>query len=193
VREGLDDGEASDFVRPSSSPPATRLEGVRSVTVETSKPISLSYRDLLVAFECVSACTPGESEVYICRKTGRIYLVSALVDSDEDIPDDIETSDRYRRLPRRWELGLGRELVFDFVRSDMPDEWERLVELFRRRGAYAEFRQILRAHGKLDQWYAFESGAVEKALRDWSRENDIQFSVGETFAISSGPLAARNL
>jgi hypothetical protein len=162
------------------------------MTVETSKPVSLSYRDLFVAFECVSACTAGESEAYICRKTGRIYLVSTLVDSDEDLPDDIETSEQYLRLPRRWEFGLGRELVFGFVRSEIPDEWERLVELFRRRGAYAEFRQILRAHSKLDHWYAFETGAVEKALRDWSREHDLQFSIGETIVISSGPSASRD-
>jgi hypothetical protein len=163
------------------------------MTVETSKPVSLSYRDLLVAFECVSAGAPGETEAYICLTTGRIYLVSTLVDSDEEVPDDIEMSDRYLRLPRRWELGLGRDLVFDFVRSDMPDEWDKMVEFFRRRGAYAEFRQMLRAHGKLDQWYAFETGAVEKALRDWSREHDIQFIIGETIAISSGPSASRTL
>jgi hypothetical protein len=133
-------------------------------------------RDLFLAFECVCSCAPGESEAYICVSTGRIYLVSGIADSGEDVPEDIETSDQYIHVPHRSDLELGPEVVFAFVRKDMPDEWENIVDVFHRKGAYGEFRQMLRSRGLLDQWYAFEASAVENALREWSEENRIEFT-----------------
>jgi hypothetical protein len=146
------------------------------MTVETSKPICVNYSDLLMVFECICSCAPGESDAYICVNTGTIYLVSAIADCGEEAPEDVETSDQYIRVPHRRDLDLGRELVFAFVRKDMPDEWENIVDIFRGKGAYGEFRQMLRSRGLLNQWYAFEASAAEIALREWSLENRIEFT-----------------
>lgn len=137
--------------------------------------VLVSFDELLLAFECVGSGAPEETRAYICVKTGRIHLVSTLVDTDEDVPDDVETSEQYIRVPRRRELHLGRDLALAFVSADMADEWERASDIFRGRGAYGEFRQMLRARDMLDRWYAFEANAVEEALREWAYDSGIQF------------------
>jgi Uncharacterised protein family (UPF0158) len=146
------------------------------MAVESSNSISVGYDDLLFVFEAVGSSAPGEIDAYICVNTGRTYLVSAMGDRDEDAPDDIETSDQYIRVPHKNDLDLGRELVFSFVAEYLPGEEENVRDVFRRKGAYGRFRDMLRSHGMTEKWHAFEESAGEKALREWAEENRIQFS-----------------
>lgn len=140
-----------------------------------SKSVSVRFSELLDAFEFVNAGMPLENQAYICTDTGTIYLVSSIVDMEE-VPDDIETSDQYLNVPHKNDLELGRSLVFSFVNDELPNEWNTVADIFRRKGAYGRFKQMLRSHGILDKWWAFEASAVEKALREWCQENGIQLS-----------------
>ena len=86
-------------------------------------------------------------------------------------------------------------MAFDFVSSAPPSEngacialdtgrihWtsdrdnldEQADEIFRRRGAYARFKQLLDFHGALEKWYEFEQESTEAALRNWCSENGVQ-------------------
>ena len=62
--------------------------------------VSVNADELRIAFEFVSSGAPSEHNAYICLDTGRIYWDSASAGLDEDdLPDDLDTSDRYIAVP----------------------------------------------------------------------------------------------
>ena len=136
--------------------------------------VTVKYDDLSLAFEFVSAGLPMEHNAYISIDTGQIYWISDLNPTEEEVPDDLETSDRYIAIPHKNDLGLGRSLALRFAEQELPQCYERAKAFFRSRGDYARFKQLLESEGVLEKWYKFEEESVEKALRDWCAENDIQ-------------------
>jgi hypothetical protein len=71
-------------------------------------------------------------------------------------------------VPHRHDLDLGRPLVRRFCTEQLPPALAGQVEgLFRRAGAYSRFKELLDRNGRLDAWYAYETEATERALRDW--------------------------
>jgi phosphinothricin acetyltransferase len=99
-----------------------------------------------------------------------------LDDEEEELPQDLETSDRYIAVPHKNDLDLGRRLVTRFVRQAMPQQVAQVENIFSRRGAYARFKDLLDAKGQLENWYRFEATAQDEALRAWCAENDIELS-----------------
>ena len=136
--------------------------------------VTVKYDELSLAFEFVSAGLPMEHNAYISIDTGQIYWISDLNPTEEEVPDDLETSDRYIAIPHKNDLGLGRSLALRFAEQELPQCYERAKAFFRSRGAYARFKQLLESEGVLEKWYKFEEESVEKALRDWCAENSIQ-------------------
>jgi hypothetical protein len=60
--------------------------------------VAVKHDDLAIAFDFVSFAAPMEHIVYVSFDTGKVYWTSDSSDTfDEDIPDDLETSDRYWR------------------------------------------------------------------------------------------------
>jgi hypothetical protein len=136
----------------------------------------VSWNDLLLAFEFVSASDTGEHQVFLNKQTGKLYWHSDLSDEMEELPDDIDDGEKYLQLPDKRELDLGKRLVFDFVRQFLPDDFNAVERIFGRKGAYARFKDLLVRRGILDQWYDFESKAEEHALRRWCDLNSIEVS-----------------
>jgi hypothetical protein len=137
--------------------------------------VAVRFDDLSLAFEFVSGGRPMEHHAYLSIDTGRIYWTSDLDSMEEEIPDDLETSDRYIAIPHKNDLDLGRSLALRFVAQELPERYGQAEAFFRSRGAYARFKRLLESEGVLDKWYKFEAESVEKALRDWCAENGIQF------------------
>ena len=136
--------------------------------------VAVKYDDLSLAFDFVGYSPPMEHNAYISLDTGEIYLTSELRPMEEDVPDDLETSDRYIAIPHKNDLDLGRDLALRFVAQDLPGCYERAEGFFRRKGAYSRFKELLEAEQALEKWYKFEAESIEKALRDWCVENGIQ-------------------
>ncbi|MES3630809.1 MAG: hypothetical protein PPP56_11655 [Longimonas sp.] len=76
-------------------------------------------------------------------------------------------SDTYIRVPHKNELGLGFSLVRRFVRTHMPDEMSRVSDMFRSRGAYRRYKQLLAEKEMLNDWHQFEEEHMKRALRRW--------------------------
>jgi hypothetical protein len=72
------------------------------------------------------------------------------------------------------ELGLGTDLVFDFVEEHLPEDYDQVRRMFRRGGAYSRYKGLLERRGLLQKWYDFENRREEQALREWCKENDIE-------------------
>ncbi len=141
---------------------------------DQSQPVSVSFSELLDAYEFVSMGDNYEHTAYISVDTGRIYCVSREVEVDDDIPEDIETSDNYILVPYKNDLDLGRRLVMSFIEKELPDDWDAVSNMFRRRGAYRQFKELLHRRDRLDQWYQFEASETEQALRDWCEAKNVQ-------------------
>jgi hypothetical protein len=136
----------------------------------------VNWKDLLLAFEFVSASSTGEHQAFLSKQTGKLYWHSDASDDLDELPDDIDEDDKYVQLPDKRELDLGKALVFDFVRQFLPDDLNEVERIFGRKGAYARFKDLLAQKGTLDQWYDFESKAEEHALREWCDLNSIEVS-----------------
>lgn len=129
---------------------------------------TVKFEDLALAFEFVSSGAPDEHEAFVSLDTGAIHWN---VD-DEEMPDDLD-SERYLAIPHKNDLDLGRELVLRFAEERMPQRYDRIDGIFRSRGAYGRFKDLLEAEGRLDEWYAYEAAATARALREWCQENGI--------------------
>ena len=134
---------------------------------------AVKYEDLSAAFDFVSFAAPMEHHAYISIDTGTIYWISELNPLDEEVPEDLETSDRYIPIPHKNDLDLGSDLALRFAEAELPDRYNSVAQLFRHRGAYARFKELLASEGSLDKWYAFEAESTERALRDWCTANAI--------------------
>lgn len=133
----------------------------------------INYSDIETAFMFVSMSPPCEHSAYLNKDTGDIYYVSEFGDSD-DLPDDLEENGNYIRIPHKHDLGLGRNLVFDFVAANLPDEFEKVRSIYSSKGAYARYKDLLEFKGLLEAWYEFENKAAGQALRQWCKDNDIK-------------------
>lgn len=132
--------------------------------------------ELLGAFEWVSAAGPFENAAYVCRKTGKIWLVSDFDDMGEEAPADVGDESLYLAVPSKNELDLGRSLALRFADEHLPDRSTEIRGYFARPGAYAKFKRVLEAADMLEAWYAYESHGIDQALRAWAAENDIELS-----------------
>jgi hypothetical protein len=140
--------------------------------VATRGTVTINARELRDAFDFVSAGEAFDHSAYICLDTGRIYWRSTEADlEEEDLPDDIDGSDRYLAVPSQRDLGLGRRLA---LAEEVPDDYDTVIGFFRQRGAYGRFKDLLDARGKLERWYEFESQATDEALAAWCAEHGIQ-------------------
>lgn len=136
--------------------------------------VKVKYDDLSIAFEFVNSAPQTENNAYVSLDTGAIYCISEYNPDDQEIPEDLETSDRYIAIPHKNDLDLGRNLVLRFAAQAIPEHSDRIQGFFRRKGAYRRFKDLLESEALLEKWYAFEAESTERALRDWCTENDIQ-------------------
>ena len=60
------------------------------------------------------------------------------------------------------------------LKSGCRDRYTDVQAFFRRRGAYARFKELLATEGCLEEWYVFEAESTERALREWCHANEIQ-------------------
>ncbi|WP_354685707.1 hypothetical protein [Cupriavidus necator] len=137
--------------------------------------VAVKYDELFTALEFVSSAAPLEHDAYVSIDTGEVYWISEFNDDlDEEVPNDLETSDRYLAIPHKNELGLGRDLALRFIAEELPECYEEVEGFFRRRGAYASFKDLLERKGVLERWYTFEADSVERALRQRCAENGLR-------------------
>jgi hypothetical protein len=145
--------------------------------------VTVKYDDLSAAFDFVSSAAPMEHQAYISIDTGTVYWLSEANLLEEEIPDDLETSDRYIPIPHKNDLDLGSDLARRFAAEQLPNLAKRVDQFFRHRGAYASFKELLASEGCLDKWFAFEAESTERALKNWCTENDINVIGNEEHSV----------
>jgi hypothetical protein len=135
--------------------------------------MSITFDSIENAFLYVSMDQQFMNNAYLCKETGKIFYTSEIGDSDE-LPDDIDDSDKYIEVPHKNVLELGKRLVFEYVSKFLPDDLDRVESIFSRRGAYTRFKDLLEEKGHLDEWHKFEDDQKKNALIQWCTDNDIE-------------------
>ncbi len=137
---------------------------------------TVNLSDLQMALDWVST-DYLENQAYVCRDTGKIYWISGesgVLDDEAEIPDDIEDTDKYVLVPDKRDLDLGSHLVFDFTAQNLPQHYDQVRDMFRRKGAYGRFKGLLERQDKLQAWHAFSDEQATKALKEWCNEEGLQ-------------------
>lgn len=134
--------------------------------------MALKYRDIEDAFEMITFDGMSDAAAVVNRVESKLYFRDSLGDNDE-IPEDAEDNDDYVWMPDKMDLDLGTSLVFRFAREEIPEKYDMVRNIFRSRGAYSRFKDLLDRIGLLDKWYDFESEQTKTALLNWCKENDI--------------------
>lgn len=137
--------------------------------------MSVKFGDVQLAFDFVSSGGLGENRAILDTQTGRLYWHTEIGDNfeEDELPEDLD-DERYIEIPHKNELNLGKALVFDFVRQFLPDDYDDVRDIFRRRSAYGHFKAMLMRRGALDRWHDFSAKAEYAALRAWCADNAIE-------------------
>ncbi|MGB8417437.1 hypothetical protein [Paraburkholderia sp.] len=137
--------------------------------------VAVKYDDLSMAFDFICSASPMEHNAYVSLDTGEVYWTSELNDAlDENVLDDLKTSDRYLTIPHKNDLNLGRSLALRYVAQELSARYDQIEGFFRRQGAYSRFKDLLQREGVLEAWYTFEADSVDSTLGQWCAENGIE-------------------
>ena len=127
------------------------------------------------AFFYVSSAPNFTNSALLSKETGKIFYISGMGDSD-DLPEDIEESDEYIEIPHKNDLDLGNRLVMDFATEQCPELLEKVHAIFRHKGAYSRYKELLDSKGLLEKWYDYENQHTKEALRQWCADNGIELT-----------------
>jgi hypothetical protein len=133
----------------------------------------VSLSDIEDALAWVSGPPEFDTEAFVSRTTGKVYLRNMDGPVDGDFPEDIDDGLEYLAVPHKNDLDLGRHLVFSFIDEYSPSLLEQVRELFRKKGAYSRFKDLLQRHRLLDSWHEYERCATRDALTRWAAENGL--------------------
>lgn len=134
--------------------------------------------ELQDAIDWVSA-TLVDNRAFICRRSGKIYWLSdeyGLDETDIEPAEDLDDLDKYLPVPNKHELDIGNRLVFDFVAANLPDQYDRVRDIFRRKGAYGAFKNLLAKLNSLDAWYEYSEKRTRQAIREWYEFENLEIA-----------------
>jgi hypothetical protein len=155
------------------SPDPIEYEGGKEKIVK-----SKIFSDIEDALMFVSSSGYGENSALLDKSTGKIYYRSAYGDVDEfeEFPEDEYDPNIHIEIPHKNDLDLGKDLIFEFVEKFLPDDYERVNKIFRKRGAYSRYKDLLDHRGVLQKWYDFENQREQSVLLQWCEENEIDIT-----------------
>ena len=133
----------------------------------------IKFDDITAAFYFVNSSPYGGNQAYLCRKTGEIFYESDFGDSEE-LPEDLDDAENYLCIPHKNDLELGWRLVEEFMLEAMPEKLADVAGIFRKKGAYARFKNLLEGLGLLEGWYQFEKKHTDAALRQWCADEGLE-------------------
>ena len=137
-------------------------------------PTPIRYDDLEMALHWASSGAPFENRAFVSRETDKLFTQLLGGDFAGEAPDDLDDGGLYIEVPHKNELDLGRQLVFRFVEDSAPILAQDVHSIFRHRGAYAQFKNLLDRTDLLERWFEYESGAMRTALMVWAKEHGFE-------------------
>jgi len=141
---------------------------------EGARKPSVRFDNLLEAFEMGTFGTYSEFRGFIDLDTGEVHVVSDTHELSDEGAEEIKENGNILPLPSKYDLDLGKRLVFAFADRELSDaDADKVYAFFDRKGGYRRFRDLLTRKSLLQKWYDFEEAATRKALRDWCEAHDL--------------------
>ncbi len=134
--------------------------------------MGIKFSDIEDAYFYVSSAPMTANIAVLCKETGEIFYASDYDDEDE-IPEEVYDREDSIEILHKNDLDLGRNLVFEFVEQFLPSDFERVRQIFRRKGAYGRYKDFLENRDFLQKWYDFENTRQKETLREWCEDNQI--------------------
>ncbi|EIC21667.1 hypothetical protein [Thiorhodovibrio frisius] len=134
--------------------------------------MTTKFSELLEAFDFVSFGQMYEHQAFLHKESGKIFWHSEYGPNEEELPDNI-FSDDYIEIPHKNDLGLGKDLVFEFADKYLPDQIGDIERIFSHKGAYSRYKALLEEEGLLEKWFDFENETQQRALKEWCKEHNI--------------------
>jgi hypothetical protein len=133
------------------------------------------FGDIEDAMMFVSSAGYGENSAILDKSTGKIYYRSAYgnLDESEEFDEDEFDPDIHIAIPHKNDLDPRKAIVFEFVKKYVPEIYEKVENIFRKRGAYSRYKDLLDSKSSLQKWYDYENQRVQQALFQWCEENEI--------------------
>lgn len=128
--------------------------------------------DLEMALNFNSSGPFSDNEAYLDTESGQVIYVSDII--DEEPPADIYENEKYKLLPTKQDLDLGKSLALRFTQEVVGDLFDEVHSIFSSRGAYSRFKSLLESKGLLEQWYSYEQEQTIESLKAWCGENEVQ-------------------
>ena len=135
--------------------------------------MEIKFSDIEDAFFYVSSAPMTTNTAVLCKETGELFYASDYTDENE-IPEDIYYRDDCIEIPHKNDLDLGRNLVFEFVEEYLPGDFDRVRNIFRRKGAYGRYKDLLDDRGLSQEWYDFENTRQAETIRQWCKDDEIK-------------------
>ncbi|GAD28598.1 conserved hypothetical protein [Photobacterium leiognathi lrivu.4.1] len=67
-------------------------------------------------------------------------------------------------------------MAFEFTEEHLLSHYDKVRSIFRGKGAYGSFKELLDDNGLLEDWFKFEKERNEKALREWYSLQELELS-----------------
>jgi uncharacterized protein UPF0158 len=128
----------------------------------------LDFELLQAAFED----RDGDGAWFLDRATGEVIR---LTDDDIELPEEIESSDRYIAIPYQGSEPGYRDMV-DFIMSVEDHRLRALLDVaINGQHAFRRFKDVLRDHAReRDRWFAFAKERAEHRIRRWLASEGIE-------------------
>ena len=101
-----------------------------------------SFSEIEGAFMYVGSAMYGMNSAVVCKDTGKILYHSDMAGIDEIEDEDDLDWDQCIEIPHKNDLDLGRHLVFEFVEEYLPDDYERVRQMFRRSAGHTPVTKL---------------------------------------------------
>lgn len=110
--------------------------------------------------------TPFDNDAFVSRITGNVHWSPSTIELDDELPENIEDGSIYVAVPNKHDLNLGKNPALTFTEEQLADSYQTVANIFRQRGAYGRFKDLLERKGCLQAWYDYEAPSVNPSYMD---------------------------
>ena len=121
-------------------------------------------------------------EQYLNMDTGEIVSLSDGTqndrdDEDEDLSEEIDTTDKYVRLPNQYDIHEYEIMEGFAYATPNPRYQEKLLRVLRGRKPYRNFKDEINCLGISESYYAWRLIAPCKKIKNWCEENEVPYEI----------------
>lgn len=113
-----------------------------------------------------------DSSVYYLIDVDDIFIYNQFL-SDESLLDELEEHE-YIHMPSLYDINE-KDMMINYAYTLKGSLRDRLLDVFNRKGAFSNFKNILRNNGTINDWYKYRDKCYLKLAKEILEENDLDY------------------